>query len=445
MFFSCLDVINAYQFSVENTSDIYFNCKDNSCVPLCVYGNDDGLISYSVDQNEWSIAYKIVTRSGGGTASTSITYVKYEVDSRIPVTNIYWGSTAGPWTDTVGYKSLNDELKCPSYLYVDKGDGNELCFANDMGSCKDLNSLISFSTNFDDDEVLSLTRDFYSELNPVLYQTYQQMHFDEKASVGTMDKVKFIENLDENITYDNNLSVEENVINNCSYFQSELADGNAYVKKLMNSRYVDDYFNTLNFNLKEAASKNEYKVKNIDIYTYDILRNILVYKKSGVTYYRNPYFKGIDGVGENIANSLLYISSVCDDVNINIDVNVEDIKSKAQEIFNSKFYGDPIIEFDDEDYDCSFLSDISDLISTGYFIIEIVAVVILIVFSILDYAKVIMNGEADQMKKTNGKLFTRIVLVAVIFLLPAILNLVLKLFKIEGINSEHPLCVEIKK
>ena len=48
------------------------------------------------------------------------------------------------------------------------------------------------------------------------------------------------------------------------------------------------------------------------------------------------------------------------------------------------------------------------------------------------------------MKKTNKRLATRLIVMIVILLLPALINFVLGVFNIEGFNSENPLCVEIK-
>ena len=98
----------------------------------------------------------------------------------------------------------------------------------------------------------------------------------------------------------------------------------------------------------------------------------------------------------------------------------------------------------DSQFSCGTLGDLADLVKTGYFIIEMVALVILVVFTVLDYAKVILSGEQDEMKKTNKRLATRLIIMVVLLLLPALINFVLGVFNIEGFNSENPLCVEIK-
>ena len=85
---------------------------------------------------------------------------------------------------------------------------------------------------------------------------------------------------------------------------------------------------------------------------------------------------------------------------------------------------------------------------------EIIALILLVGLTVLDYAKVIMSGEQDEMKKSNKRLLTRIIIAALILLLPMLIKLILGVFHIEGIGSGdptdpnspnyNPLCVEIK-
>ena len=107
--------------------------------------------------------------------------------------------------------------------------------------------------------------------------------------------------------------------------------------------------------------------------------------------------------------------------------------------------GQDPIGFEELDCENLFAGGLAELISNAYFLIEIAAVAIFIILTALDYAKAILNGEADEIKKVNQKLIKRIIIIFVIFLLPAIINFILRLFNIEGFNSENPLCVKIKK
>jgi len=64
--------------------------------------------------------------------------------------------------------------------------------------------------------------------------------------------------------------------------------------------------------------------------------------------------------------------------------------------------------------------------------------------TIKDYAAAILNSNQDEMKKANKRLVTRLIIVVVILLLPALIKLILKLFKIELFSSD-PFCGTIKK
>ena len=72
-----------------------------------------------------------------------------------------------------------------------------------------------------------------------------------------------------------------------------------------------------------------------------------------------------------------------------------------------------------------------------------VGLAILIIFSALDYVKIFLNDNADELKKANSKLIKRLIILIVLFLLPALVNTILNIFNIEGFNSSDPLCREV--
>lgn len=96
--------------------------------------------------------------------------------------------------------------------------------------------------------------------------------------------------------------------------------------------------------------------------------------------------------------------------------------------------------------DCNGLFDYEtkQVISTAYFILEIIAILAVIGLTIKDYALAILNSNQDEIKKSNKRLLTRIIVLVVILLLPALINMTLKVFKVEVFNSD-PLCGTIKK
>ena len=93
-----------------------------------------------------------------------------------------------------------------------------------------------------------------------------------------------------------------------------------------------------------------------------------------------------------------------------------------------------------------FDEETKEFISFIYFVIVIAAIVLTIIMSVKDYAGVIINGDQDGIKKSNGKLIKRLLLVILLLLLPAIIKFVLNIFDIPFFNSDNPTCgVQINK
>ncbi len=65
---------------------------------------------------------------------------------------------------------------------------------------------------------------------------------------------------------------------------------------------------------------------------------------------------------------------------------------------------------------------------------------LLVILSILDYIKAIASDSDDEVKKTNGKVVKRMIAAALVFLVPFLLEFILNLFEIPGLNSNNPFC-----
>lgn len=66
--------------------------------------------------------------------------------------------------------------------------------------------------------------------------------------------------------------------------------------------------------------------------------------------------------------------------------------------------------------------------------------VLIIILSILDYIKAIGSDSDDEMKKATGKFFKRLIVAAIIFIIPFILEFILRIFHLPGLNSNNPFC-----
>ena len=82
-----------------------------------------------------------------------------------------------------------------------------------------------------------------------------------------------------------------------------------------------------------------------------------------------------------------------------------------------------------------FGSELLEKLQSYFNIFKSVVPIIILVLSILDFASSILNSDNDQIKKSQLKLVKRLVLTAIFFLLPIILNFILGL-----INSSVSTC-----
>lgn len=67
---------------------------------------------------------------------------------------------------------------------------------------------------------------------------------------------------------------------------------------------------------------------------------------------------------------------------------------------------------------------------------------LLIILSILDFIKAIASESDDEMKKVTTRFTKRLIAAALIFIIPFILDFILKMFNIPGLNAENPFCAD---
>lgn len=479
-----------YAFDGKVSDDLFFNCTvDNKCVPLCVYGNNDALIAYYYDSSDyangsgWNISFrtkKLVFDIDGITwnvldSSSYKNVVYYSNDSFVPKSGIYSadeyltnGRIVEDWNDSELYNSLKNSFVCPKFFAIDMGSNpfpldplkldapgssNEICLSSKKGDCAKIDN--GFGTNFNRGDTFELKYSLNNKLDYVNSYVYNERNLTDKSAEV---KMQFVDTLDDNLNFDPLKSLIDNVKNNCSYFEKEINSdgGKKYVEKLMSSNYVSGYFDDLNVSYMKADDsyvpanagffdKVDYQFLNTldsNIFNYDVLKNMLIVDQKE---YRNDAFKKVDHLLEdNIVNSLEYVSSVCSQDGAKIKIDEYGVRSTVDKNYNLMRFNDPVINFDDK-YSCNdiFTEEMIDIIKTAYFLLEMVGLAILVVLSSLDYAKIFLNDNADELKKANSNLLKRLIIVVILFLLPAFINFMLRIFKIEGINSDHPLCIEI--
>lgn len=82
---------------------------------------------------------------------------------------------------------------------------------------------------------------------------------------------------------------------------------------------------------------------------------------------------------------------------------------------------------------CSiFSSDFIEFMQLMLDYIRIAGLVLAVVLSIMDYTKAIFGSDDKSNEKANKRFATRLIVLALLFLIPAVINFVLNLFNIQG-------------
>lgn len=470
LFFLFIGNVNANFFdSSKGQRDIYANCvSSQNCIPLCVYSNNNGdevgLIGYYYDTKNWEIAFR------GDESASGLYKIFYKIDNvLVNGDDILNGNRPGDrtnWINSDMYNDLKNNFSCPSRMFIDRAgslaDYNELCFENQGGNCAGFNrATTSFVPTY-------ISYSFSNEYSSLMTQAYRSLRdkFSDDNEELNKEKVKFLSTLDSGFKYDESESAKQNAANNCSYLK-EKADAKYqdYLKTF--SQYIDVYLKDhVNSILKSSAES--LNSKNTFFYRYQTLDKLDGLKKIKILDDIDSGDKATSlselfsiTYNKNVKESINFISSFCkDEANYEIDMRVDtdgdgvidsdhmnDIIKSERVSFDIRLFSDPTIEGlnnpDALTYSCSFLTDVADIISTAYFILEMAGLAILIVFTSMDYVKIFLNDNADELKKANSNFLKRLIIAVILFLLPALVNFALRLFSIEGINSDNPLCVKI--
>lgn len=466
MFLTCINIVKAdSNFKDKHTSNLYENCNaSNKCIAICVYNSNsnDGddisknngeiaYIGYYYSEHAWELGVFIYD---------TLTYTKSTI---LPTTDIYWSNlnsvekdSERKWSKTQEYDWLKDNFKCPQFLTYDNNNYVELCLSNSENTCKEQDDLFGSlsGTKFKADR--SLKYNFATEVGNVINDTYNKLYifssqYPAGADPDASKKLKFLADIDStfNEKYNSGNTDREKAMGYCSVLKENLKDEDKYFKSLATK--VTDYREIIDRQLQ--ASATEKNVRNKEVYTDETLSSILtITDSSGNKKYRQitdptgqTYIEKLHSIyAQNVRTSLNYVKDICNSEPGN-DIKFDETKltNMLTTSYETTVYKNVKLDTDSQ-FSCGTLGDLADLVKTGYFIIEMVALVILVVFTVLDYAKVILSGEQDEMKKTNKRLATRLIIMVVLLLLPALINFVLGVFNIEGFNSENPLCVEIK-
>ena len=436
MFFMNLSNTYAIDFDVEKSnSNLFSKCStSNKCVPLCIYGSDEGMISYyyadfenSANGQGWGIFYVSDEWVSPVKLEKSFHYYDYEF---LPKTDVYSadeyienGKELKDWGSSGLYNKLNLSFTCPKYMVPDEGTttlfvphptfskANELCFSSEKKTCEKLDNF-NIGTDFTRSGTMELTYSLIDTISTVNSEVYKRKYLGRGTPT---EKMEFLVKLDGEVKFVSSLTPDQNAKNNCQYFSKKVKDdgGVSYVKSIMDANYVsNEYFTELDKTYSRVVNDLKSTVKYPEIFYYAYQKNLLLSDGN----YRNEQFEKVDKLLENnIYNSLEYVSDICSTIGVDFEIDEPGVRLTVEDNYGLVRYRDPEINFDEE-FKCSdiFTDDMVDVIKTGYFILEMIGLAILIVFSSLDYIKVFMGDNADELKKANSNLIKRLIILVIL-------------------------------
>ncbi len=83
---------------------------------------------------------------------------------------------------------------------------------------------------------------------------------------------------------------------------------------------------------------------------------------------------------------------------------------------------------------------LADLIKEIIGIMEVAGIVLFVVMSMVEFTKCLISQDENAMKKAQSNLFKRIIALVALLLASSIVQLVLNVADIDGINKVDPLC-----
>ena len=232
----------------------------------------------------------------------------------------------------------------------------------------------------------------------------------------------------------------------------ESLSGSKTILDLRRSRYNKDYCfysynNGIEWGFFAKKSKMQFEQNNSEKECPSIVVTELDVSTTEDTYERKFYGTDETGIALEVirnkceSDARTFLQKEYDDPS-----SVKCYAGTLQDLQTSGENPDDPSNVDNPILDCNGLFDheTKEVISGAYFILEIIAILAVIGLTIKDYALAILNSNQDEIKKSNKRLLTRIIVLVVILLLPALINMTLKVFKVEVFNSD-PLCGTVKK
>ena len=457
-------VVCAYSCASDNIGTEGGNCGDEGSKFSAIYYYYEDAHKWGIKTNVYLSPIRIyrkefyITNPYGiekdKSADPVITqYIFDNISYAVPSGGIYYENPTGTnkdenWAKTEQYNNLKTSFECPKYMYYDHTI--ELSYDH----ITNLDGFVFQSSEYLQSEAKKI-QDKADNAMELCYanSTKKCMDRDEddKTSFGKENNLNY--SLTEEInTMFNGTNIELTNMNANTILERGFGTQDDICTALKNKKY-DELANTSTY---EVMLDEIFKTKmrpdspNMDVMGVKNIEKLLLPEKGynteiDVKYDSNSLtdkYKNLKEVYLNkLKESVDYYSNQC-----GVDrstISDEQLTTMFNEKVNKIVESRQNLDYGELDCDTLF-ADMADIIKDAYFILEIISILIVVIRTALDYSKVFLSDDKDQLKKANDKLIKRIVILIIILLLPALVNLFLRIFKIEGFNSENPLCIKIK-
>jgi len=403
--------------------------EDGTCMVVCNYVNyknrttnnkdttlDRNLsIYYYFNTNEFKVSWETLVNKIVKTKKGSMGYVFSESG-----TPIYWG---------INESYTVSNFVCPKYGFIDMDnawDSNELCFDNDGNTCStkysgfatsfgivaDYSSFASHEKNYDFENELAnyLNNDFEEILNGINKGT-----FNIKTDLQTRLEKDFTNYLHGN-------SMPPFMINSPAYTNFETNLLERYEKR--KEEELKKAEEEKEDQIKAAENKKKKELEELD---RDLLKGVIT---------QEEYNQRVAEIEREHEETKSEIENEYKDVEENWNNTPEEVRSQVNSVFNS-FKSNVQIDFKTGACD-SYLGDPKENGSPAYYLqfvfnlMKYVAIILLLVLTIVDYAKAVASSNQDAIKKATTNTIKRIIIAAVIFILPMLIEF---LFRVLGLYN----------
>lgn len=204
---------------------------------------------------------------------------------------------------------------------------------------------------------------------------------------------------------------------------------------------IKNYAKYVQFNLPfEENGEDTTLLSKWTTYVGSQLENSNYYLSQIATLCKNGYVAAKDKNNDTAATNFSKCSSNAESMNEALKSLTTSYRETAKSLkLNSFNWRDDVVA------NCENMmnADLINALSTLYFFIEVAVIVIAVILSIVEFFKATVNSDADSLKKAWANVIKRIIVVIVVFLLPLLIEFVVKTTGVISQDVDDPICIEL--